>query len=400
MKKSTALFFGLSLVASTLMAKGLTIKDISSMQFFKNNNLEIAQVNQLNNNIYEVIGVSADAEGNVQAGKFLVPSDKSTVITGQSISVLDGKTGSFLKVNPNVKEMVKNEAFKFGNGPKEVMIFTDPECPYCKSLEKALDGMKDKITAHVFFYPLSFHKNATTYVDYVLSKPVNERYEALLETSEASFAKKEYKNSHKSINVVKKHMAYGAVLGVAGTPSVFTMDGKPVDLQSFMNDNVKKVAKNSVDTEGLKFLIENNSMLTLNEGTGKPNLYIFAETDSKDCQKLLNKTNIEKLTEKYTVNVQLVPTQEHPDSFAEAVFIMIGKDKKEQLERFNTMLADGKLSKEEREALDKLVAEKDKTLSETVIKVGSLPQIMKQMGAEKIPLIVNESGKIIKDSEL
>jgi thiol:disulfide interchange protein DsbC len=41
-----------------------------------------------------------------------------------------------------------------GNGKREVYIFSDPDCPFCKKLEDQLPMVND-VTVHVFLYPLT-----------------------------------------------------------------------------------------------------------------------------------------------------------------------------------------------------------------------------------------------------
>jgi thiol:disulfide interchange protein DsbC len=40
-----------------------------------------------------------------------------------------------------------------GNGKRKLAIFTDPNCPYCKRLEKELSGVSD-VTLYFFLYPI------------------------------------------------------------------------------------------------------------------------------------------------------------------------------------------------------------------------------------------------------
>src|SRR5215467_2823146 len=40
-----------------------------------------------------------------------------------------------------------------GNGRRRLAVFADPDCPYCKQLERELEPITD-VTIHVFLYPL------------------------------------------------------------------------------------------------------------------------------------------------------------------------------------------------------------------------------------------------------
>ena len=56
-----------------------------------------------------------------------------------------------------------------GSGPKTVVEFTDPDCPYCRKASKYFEGRRD-VTRHVFFYPLPRHPKAKEKVQYILSQ--------------------------------------------------------------------------------------------------------------------------------------------------------------------------------------------------------------------------------------
>jgi thiol:disulfide interchange protein DsbC len=47
-----------------------------------------------------------------------------------------------------------------GNGTRKLAVFADPDCPYCKQLEKDLAGITD-VTVYIFLYPIeTLHANA------------------------------------------------------------------------------------------------------------------------------------------------------------------------------------------------------------------------------------------------
>ena len=58
---------------------------------------------------------------------------------------------------PKIKyaELPFNSAIKFvkGNGKRQLVVFSDPNCTFCKRLEKTLEGVTD-VTMHVFLYPI------------------------------------------------------------------------------------------------------------------------------------------------------------------------------------------------------------------------------------------------------
>lgn len=61
------------------------------------------------------------------------------------------------------------KAITIGNGPKTVVEFTDPDCPFCRKASKYFEGRSD-VTRYVFFYPLPYHPKAKDKVQYILSQ--------------------------------------------------------------------------------------------------------------------------------------------------------------------------------------------------------------------------------------
>jgi len=62
------------------------------------------------------------------------------------------------------------KSITIGNGPKKVIEFTDPDCPFCRKASKYFDTRRD-ITRHVFFYPLPRHTRAKEKIRFILSMP-------------------------------------------------------------------------------------------------------------------------------------------------------------------------------------------------------------------------------------
>ena len=61
-----------------------------------------------------------------------------------------------------------SKALVIGNGPKKVIEFTDPDCPFCRKASAYFHNRRD-ITRYVFFNPLAMHPNARHKAQYILS---------------------------------------------------------------------------------------------------------------------------------------------------------------------------------------------------------------------------------------
>jgi thiol:disulfide interchange protein DsbC len=61
-----------------------------------------------------------------------------------------------------------SKAIQIGSGPKTVVEFTDPDCPFCRKASKYFEGRPD-VTRYVFFKPLPRHPRAKEKVRFILS---------------------------------------------------------------------------------------------------------------------------------------------------------------------------------------------------------------------------------------
>lgn len=62
-----------------------------------------------------------------------------------------------------------SKSITIGNGPKTVVEFTDPDCPFCRKAAKYFETRND-VTRQIFFYPLPYHPRAKEKVRYILSQ--------------------------------------------------------------------------------------------------------------------------------------------------------------------------------------------------------------------------------------
>ena len=73
-----------------------------------------------------------------------------------------------------VRSIDRSNAIKVGNGPVEVIEFSDPDCPYCRKLEAFFtrDEIASKITRYVFLFPLErLHPFAMSHARWILCQP-------------------------------------------------------------------------------------------------------------------------------------------------------------------------------------------------------------------------------------
>ena len=103
-----------------------------------------------------------------------------------------------------------------GDGARKLAIFVDPDCPYCRQLQKELEKV-DNITIYYFLFPLgSVHPNAPAMARVIWCAP--DREKAWLDYMTRQIKPKAVGNCDTPVD---KIIAFGDHKGVTGTPTLF-----------------------------------------------------------------------------------------------------------------------------------------------------------------------------------
>jgi len=110
-----------------------------------------------------------------------------------------------------------------GDGSRKIAVFSDPDCPYCKRLEKSFTKL-DNVTIYIFLYPLKeLHPKATDVARAIWCSPdrvkVWDDYMLRGVTPKAAGT---------CDNPVDKIVEFGQSKRISGTPTLFFVDGKRV----------------------------------------------------------------------------------------------------------------------------------------------------------------------------
>jgi thiol:disulfide interchange protein DsbC len=109
-----------------------------------------------------------------------------------------------------------------GDGSRKVAVFSDPDCPYCRRLEKDMEKITD-VTIYIFLFPIEqLHPKAPEMSRAIWCAP--DRVKAWDEYMLKGVVPK----SPKCDNPVEKIVAYGQSKKITGTPTIFFADGKRV----------------------------------------------------------------------------------------------------------------------------------------------------------------------------
>lgn len=107
-----------------------------------------------------------------------------------------------------------------GNGARALAIFSDPDCPYCRRLETELAGMSN-VTIHTFLMPLALlHPQAERKAVSVWCAPDR------LGAWQALMRRDETPPPADCPNPVARNVALGERLGIKGTPTLVSSDGR------------------------------------------------------------------------------------------------------------------------------------------------------------------------------
>lgn len=108
-----------------------------------------------------------------------------------------------------------------GNGKRQLVVFSDPDCPYCKTLESNLDEL-DNVTIYTFLMPLkSLHPSAEA------------RAVAIWCSTNSSMAWRNWMvkaeapklSNSECKNPISDNVALGLTLGINATPTLIAADG-------------------------------------------------------------------------------------------------------------------------------------------------------------------------------
>ena len=116
------------------------------------------------------------------------------------------------------KQLPLKDAIKTvkGNGKRQLAIFSDPNCPYCKKLEAELDKLND-VTIYTFIYPLKTQSIAVSKQVWCEANPAY-AWKNLLQKNVQPKAKT-------CANPIDRNLELGRKLGAQGTPTLIFGNG-------------------------------------------------------------------------------------------------------------------------------------------------------------------------------
>ncbi len=183
-----------------------------------------------------------DVESGGKKAVVYIDITKKYLISGQILDIkskrnLTQESGETLnKIDPS--KIPLNDALVLGdkNAKKRVIVFTDPDCPFCAKLHPELKKVLAERKDVVFFikmFPLPIHKEAAEKSKAI----VCEKSLAMLE---AAFDKKPISKPKCKTSAVDDNIALGKKIGITGTPSLVMPDGRVIS--GFRDANALKAS--------------------------------------------------------------------------------------------------------------------------------------------------------------
>lgn len=126
-----------------------------------------------------------------------------------------------------LKSLPLNKAITIGNGPHQVIEFTDPDCPFCRQVDAYLNANAAYVTRHVFLYSLGIHSNSRDHALYILS--AKNKVRAMREVYSGKWDKRmpTFKLRPGAVSLLDEYLKLGDSLGVQTTPTLW-VDGRRI----------------------------------------------------------------------------------------------------------------------------------------------------------------------------
>ena len=212
MIKKTLAFALVSFISSLSLANVDTVKSNLSKQHPK---LSIENI--------QATDMKGIYSGSMDGQVVYLGEDAQHILVGSMYRLSDQKNLTqdlVLKQNSiDWKKLPLQDAVKSvrGNGKRQIAIFSDPNCPYCKQLEAELSKLND-VTIYTFIYPIKTQSIA-------VSKQVFCEKDPALAWSNLISKGIQPSSKKTCANPVERNLSLGKSLGLTGTPAIIFSNG-------------------------------------------------------------------------------------------------------------------------------------------------------------------------------
>lgn len=198
--------------------------------FMQKGNMKLVRASKIGSGLVEY--VFENKQMPYSSKRFLVvyaTEDGKYVLMGALVDGVSGKNLTRERYREltriDISSLPLEEALRFtyGKGGKKLIMFSDPDCPFCRKTHEWLK--RKNVELYVFLYPLPIHPQAYKKSVSILCSGDRERaYDEAL-----SGKKVRVRECKKGESLLKKHMLTGQLVGVGGTPLLITEKGYRIE---------------------------------------------------------------------------------------------------------------------------------------------------------------------------
>ncbi|CAM3692028.1 DsbC family protein [Polynucleobacter arcticus] len=165
--------------------------------------------------------------------KYLIQGDIIEIATGKNLTEqkqADLNRIKWSELNPaNALKAVR------GNGSRQLAVFSDPNCGYCKRLDKSLQQL-DNVTIYTYLIPILSPDSAQKSKQIWCSADPQKTYIDWMINGIAPSGKSD------CTTPLDKNMAFAKTYGITGTPTIFFTDGSRFPGAAQITDIEKKLS--------------------------------------------------------------------------------------------------------------------------------------------------------------
>jgi thiol:disulfide interchange protein DsbC len=182
--------------------------------------------------LYEVIANNSVVYVDAQ-GKFLIQGSITDLKTGTNLT--EAREDELRRIQFSSLPLQDAVTYTKGDGSRKVAVFADPNCGYCRTLEKTFQSM-DNITVYTFLIPILAPDSATKSKAIWCSNDPSKTWVNWMTL------KTPLPNKTDCSNPLERNLDLAKKIGITGTPALFFTDGNRIPGAASKEDLDKKFA--------------------------------------------------------------------------------------------------------------------------------------------------------------
>lgn len=171
-----------------------------------------------------------------ERGVFYVTKDMNILIAGgQMFDISNGDKRKWNNMTVeimatalklDVSSLPKDNAIIRGHGKLRMILFSDPDCPYCRAFERQLSDHRDTFTIEEYLYPLEqIHPNAMKHSLAIMCAKDKEKAMLDIMLKGKDLSPDKNCDVEKMKAAIKQNQSYGLKNHVNGTPLIYAGNG-------------------------------------------------------------------------------------------------------------------------------------------------------------------------------